>query len=76
MKLSTTFKNKFKLLLVLVASSVIIACGQQDKAMSGIEDFISESKINTSKSGWKQGLPKPPQQEFTPGKQYLWHLIW
>ena len=66
--------TKFRLALILIASSFIFACGQKDEALNGIDQFISESKIDTSKPGWKQSLPKPPQQVFTPGKQYLWHI--
>jgi len=60
---------------VVVVSILLFGCNQQDKAITEIDAFIAESKIDTKKEGWKlAGLPKPPQVAFTIGKQYLWHL--
>lgn len=47
---------------------------EPDKAMSTIQAFIDEKKIDTKKPGWKTGLPKPPQATFEAGKKYFWNL--
>jgi len=43
-------------------------------AVETIDTFIAEQKIDTSKSGWKTNLSKPPQASFDDGKTYYWNL--
>ena len=43
-------------------------------AVSAIDRFIAEQPIDTSRSGWRLQLPKPPSVAFTPEGEYLWHL--
>lgn len=74
MRLLKTARTKIKLLLLLVTASFLFGCEQQDKAISDINTFISESDIDTSKGGWKRELQKPPKLTFDPAKQYLWVL--
>ena len=45
-----------------------------DAAIAGIEKFIADQKVDTSKSGWKTSLTKPPKATFTEGKKYFWNL--
>lgn len=47
---------------------------ESDPAMTEIEKFIADQKIDTGKSGWKTSLPKPPKATFTAGKKYGWVL--
>ncbi len=74
MNLLTTAKIKLRLMLLLVTACFLFGCELQDKSISDINDFISESNIDTSKGGWRRELPKPPQLTFDLAKQYLWHL--
>lgn len=74
MSLLIGFKKNLKCLTLIIISGFLYGCQQQDNTITDINDFISESDIDTSKGSWKQGLPKPPKLTFTPGKQYLWHL--
>lgn len=45
-----------------------------DAAIAELDKFIADQKIDTSKSGWKTTLPKPPKATFTAGKKYFWNL--
>ena len=45
-----------------------------DVAVEAIDAFIAKQGIDTSKSGWKTKLPKPPQVEFDSAKTYYWTL--
>ena len=45
-----------------------------DPAMTEIDKFIAEQKIDKSNAAWKQNLPKPPKATFTSGKKYVWVL--
>lgn len=62
-------------IILLLASCFMFACGQTDKGIAEINAFIAESKIDTSREGWKiAGVPKPPKVAFSADKQYLWLL--
>ncbi|MCZ6853868.1 MAG: peptidylprolyl isomerase [Gammaproteobacteria bacterium] len=39
-----------------------------------IDAFIAASSIDTSESGWKTHLPKPPKVEFDSEKSYYWNV--
>lgn len=43
-------------------------------AVPAIDQFIAEQSIDTSQSGWRLQLPKPPSVTFETGAEYLWHL--
>lgn len=45
-----------------------------DKAISAIDAFIAEQKIDKADSGWKNNLTKPPKVEFESGSRYFWNL--
>lgn len=45
-----------------------------DPAISAIEKFIGEQKIDKSEARWKTNLPKPPKVEFDAKKSYFWEL--
>lgn len=74
MSLLSKIRSKLNWLLLITAASFLFGCEQQNKSISDINDFISESNIDTSKGGWRRELPKPPKLNFDPAKQYLWHL--
>jgi len=42
--------------------------------LAAIDAFIAEQDIDTSGSGWKTHLPKPPVAEFTGDEQIYWNL--
>jgi len=43
-------------------------------AMAAIDAFIKEKAIDTTRSGWRTSLPKPPKVGFDPAKSYFWVL--
>lgn len=43
-------------------------------ALQNVDKFIANEKVDTSNSNWKLQLNKPPLQQFTQGKQYIWKL--
>jgi len=45
-----------------------------DKAISAIDAFISEQKVDKEESDWKSHLTKPPKVEFASGSRYFWNL--
>lgn len=46
----------------------------QDKAVTAIDAFIAEAKIDQSADGWKTSLSKPPMVEFDAGANYYWDI--
>ena len=47
---------------------------KSDPAISAIEKFIAEQKIDKNDARWKTRLPKPPKVGFDSGKKYYWNL--
>jgi cyclophilin family peptidyl-prolyl cis-trans isomerase len=45
-----------------------------DKAISAIDAFIAEQKVDKEKSDWKSHLTEPPKLEFASGSRYFWNL--
>ncbi|MHC4818789.1 MAG: peptidylprolyl isomerase, partial [Planctomycetota bacterium] len=45
-----------------------------DAALDAIRRFIASKRIQTSASGWRRELPRPPKATFTPGADYFWLL--
>jgi peptidyl-prolyl cis-trans isomerase B (cyclophilin B) len=62
------------LAMVCLAATAVVADESKDKAVSAIDAFIAEQKIDKEKSGWKNHLAKPPKVEFTSGANYYWNL--
>jgi cyclophilin family peptidyl-prolyl cis-trans isomerase len=50
------------------------AAGGGDPAVTEIDKFIAEQKIDKANAAWKTSLPKPPKVTFTAGKKYFWVL--
>jgi len=46
----------------------------QDSAVSAIDAFISDQKIDRSGDDWKTQLPKPPCATFDSGNEYYWDI--
>jgi peptidyl-prolyl cis-trans isomerase B (cyclophilin B) len=42
--------------------------------VAAIDAFIKEKAIETTRSGWRTSLPKPPKVSFDPAKSYFWVL--
>jgi len=42
--------------------------------VTAIDAFIKEKGIDTTRSGWRTSLPKPPKLSFDPAKSYFWVL--
>ncbi len=59
---------------VVVVAAIAWPRGSNDPAITGADTFIHKQQIDTSKDGWREQLPEPPQLEFAPGARYLWHL--
>jgi cyclophilin family peptidyl-prolyl cis-trans isomerase len=45
-----------------------------DAALEAIDGFIQEQKVDTSKTGWRTRLAKPPKVTFTKDKTYFWNI--
>ena len=47
----------------------------KDSAMQQIDQFITASKIDKAKPGWKTSLPKPPVASFDKGHTYFARMV-
>ena len=45
-----------------------------DSAITAIDAFIAQQKIDKTQPGWKTGLPQPPKLTFDPKRKYYWIL--
>ncbi len=45
-----------------------------DKALAEIDAFIASQKTDTSRDGWKLGVPEPAAVSFDGKRRYLWEL--
>jgi cyclophilin family peptidyl-prolyl cis-trans isomerase len=45
-----------------------------DTALEAIDQFISDQGVDTSASGWKTSLARPPEVSFDAGTSYFWDL--
>ena len=45
-----------------------------DRAVGAIDEFISAQGVDTSGSGWRRSLTKPPVAEFDGDSSYFWDL--
>ena len=52
----------------------LITAIKADPALSAIRAFIAKEKVSTKGSGWRTGLPRPPEVGFAPKRKYLWSL--
>ncbi|MCC6784060.1 MAG: DPP IV N-terminal domain-containing protein [Planctomycetes bacterium] len=43
--------------------------------LRALAEFARAQGIDTSKDGWRLALPKPPQQAFPAGREYVWNLV-
>ena len=43
-------------------------------AVAAIDAFIKEKAVDTTRSGWRTSLPKPPKVSFDAAKSYFWVL--
>jgi cyclophilin family peptidyl-prolyl cis-trans isomerase len=56
-------------------SLTLLSCAdKKDKAISQIDAFIAEQKIDKADKYWKNKVIKPPQVKFSIGKKYYWDL--
>jgi len=46
----------------------------KDKAVAALDKFAAASKVSKKREDWRQVLPEPPKQAFTPGCDYFWKL--
>jgi peptidyl-prolyl cis-trans isomerase B (cyclophilin B) len=56
------------------APAAVGAGESMDPALSEIDKFIADKKIDKTKGGWKTRLGPPPKLNFTAGKTYYWEL--
>jgi cyclophilin family peptidyl-prolyl cis-trans isomerase len=70
--------NRFKTVIAGVAALSVVSSftvhASDSVAVQQIDSFIATQKIDKSAKNWKQTLNKPPLQDFSEGKQYLWKL--
>lgn len=45
-----------------------------DAAVAAMRAFIREQNADTADGSWRTNLTKPPQLEFSPGREYVWVL--
>ena len=66
-----------KFIPVLCLLFLLSACSKPvpDVAISELDAFISEQKIDKSDPDWKTKLVKPPRVAFKPLVQYFWDLV-
>jgi peptidyl-prolyl cis-trans isomerase B (cyclophilin B) len=63
------------LFLVIAITLFFSACSWfTDPAISQVNQFVAQQKINKQQADWKTSLPLPPQLTFSQGKKYLWQL--
>jgi len=67
-------QKTIRILVFFAFALGLAACSTEDPVIANTKTFITEQKIDKSKSDWKINLPKPPQQSFSPGKTYFWDL--
>ena len=48
--------------------------GTEQNGIAEIDAFIEQKNIDTSASGWRTKLPKPPQPQFAAGATIHWNL--
>jgi len=70
----------FAVLMVALAWAVVSSAahhekeGDQDVAITAIDEFIASEKVDKSNPSWKTSLKKPPKVEFDADKTYYWML--
>ncbi|MEH6443073.1 MAG: peptidylprolyl isomerase [Oceanospirillaceae bacterium] len=66
------------LVSVMLLSSALsvgsVFAANESIALQNIDKFIASEKVDKGNSNWKLSLNKPPLQQFTQGKQYIWKL--
>lgn len=65
------------LILSIVGSGCDTAPGPApapDLAITEIDAFIAEKKIDKTQAGWKTSLAQPPKLTFDPNRKYYWIL--
>ena len=68
-------------ILVLVLTSALAGCAPSsapapapDSAITEIDAFIAQQKIDKTQPGWKTSLTQPPKVTFDPKRTYYWIL--
>ena len=68
-------------LLILLLAPALSGCESgsapaptPDSAITEIDAFISQQKIDKTQPGWKTSLPQPPKVTFDPKRKYYWIL--
>ena len=45
-----------------------------DAALAAIDEFIASQAVDTSQSGWRTGLTRPPEVELDNASSYFWDI--
>ena len=68
-------------ILVLVLAPALAGCAPSsapapapDSAITEIDAFIAQQKIDKTQPGWKTSLTQPPKVTFDPKRKYYWIL--
>lgn len=76
MKKHTTIHHRILMLFTFTISSLMLtACAEKtDTAITELNQFITQQKVDKTKKNWKTNLNKPPEVKFSKSKKYSWHL--
>ncbi len=66
------------LMFVILTLSLLMLSGcevKADSAITELNEFITQQKVDKTDGKWKTTLKKPPQVKFNANKKYSWHLV-
>lgn len=63
-----------KSLAIILLTLSITACCSSDMAITKVDNFIAQQKIDKNNPDWKMQLNKPPLLAFAENKDYFWDL--
>lgn len=66
--------NKKNIITSLFLIIALAACCGGDKAITKVNNFITEQAIDKTDTTWKTKLSKPPLLTFTQDKDYFWEI--
>ena len=66
--------NNKKIITSLLLILTLSACSGGDEAIEKVDEYITKQTIDKTDTDWKTKLSKPPQLNFTQGKDYFWEL--
>lgn len=71
-------QHQISLMFLMLALSLLLLSGcsaKADPAITELNQFIEQQKVDKTNAKWKTSLKKPPQVKFSTNKKYRWHLV-